>query len=48
MSLWGLVEVLGSLKAQRKEPSCTMTTIMSSKAKGVDLEGSTVQLKFLR
>lgn len=48
VSLWGVVEVLGAMTAQRKEPFCTMTTIMSSKAKDVDLESNAVQWKFLQ
>lgn len=33
----GVVEVLGPLKAQREEPSCTLTTMMPLKAKDVDI-----------
>lgn len=40
-------EVLGTLTAQRKETPCTLTTIMSSKARDVDLENSAVHLEFL-
>lgn len=47
VSFWEVVEVLGAETAQRKDPPCTMTTILCSKTKDVDLKSSAVQRQCL-
>lgn len=48
MSFWEVVEVLGAETAQRKDPPVTMTTILCSKTKDVDLKSSAVQRQCLQ
>lgn len=46
-AIMGGGEILGTPTAQRKETPCTLTTIMSSKARDVGLENRAVLLEFL-